>query len=266
MPSPSHADYPAPLPNRASGVTTAIALILALASPAAAAERVSYTGLDLRLRPPALLLARHATKRRAAKHHVTPEPAAPEPATEKDARPDLGFKGAEPDLGFDLLGPQAKAAPAEEGKVDERKVALRRKLLTYHPLLGIGLLACETATVVLGQLNYTDRFGGGPSSGRYERAHLILAASTAVLFVGTGSLALLAPNPLGKKHQGLDRVLLHKIGMFTAAAGMAAEIALGIYTTRREGYLNQQSLARTHLAIGYVTLAATYFGVGSLVF
>jgi hypothetical protein len=226
MPSPSHTNYRALLPNRASGAAIVIALMLALASPAAAAE----------------------------------------PAIEKAARPDLGIKGAGPDLDFDLLGPEAKPVSADAGKVDEGKVALRRKLLTYHPLLGIGLLACETATVVLGQLNYTDRFGGGPSSGRYERAHLLLAASTAVLFVGTGSLALLAPNPLGKKHQGLDRVLLHKIGMFTATAGMATEIALGIYTTRREGYLNQESFARAHLVIGYVTLVASYFGVGSIVF
>jgi hypothetical protein len=93
-----------------------------------------------------------------------------------------------------------------------------------------------------------------------------LAVGTGILFASTGLLAILAPNPLAKRHQGLDRVLLHKIGMFTAAAGMVTQIALGMYTARREGYLNQESLARTHLVIGYATLAATYFGVGSIVF
>jgi hypothetical protein len=118
----------------------------------------------------------------------------------------------------------------------------------------------------LGQLNYNDRFGGGSSSGRYETAHAVLAGTTAALFVGTGLLAILAPDPIGKTHQGFDRVTLHKIGMFTAAAGMVAEIVLGIYTTHREGYLNQESYARTHLIIGYTTLAATYVGVASMVF
>jgi hypothetical protein len=200
-----------------------------------------------------MLVARH-TRHAPAPADASPVPPAASPAP-------AATEGNNPDLGFDLLGPGEKAVA-----VDEASVARRRWMLTYHPVLGIALLACETATIVVGQLNYSDRFGGGPSSGRYERAHLLLAGSTAVLFVGTGLLAILAPNPLNQKHQGFDRVLLHKIAMFTATAGMATEIALGIYTTRREGYLNQESLARTHLAIGYVTLAATYLGVGSLVF
>jgi hypothetical protein len=221
-----------------------VAVALALPTPARAGDLEGQEALRLRA-PDSVVTGRRA---------------------ELDApRPPTAATMAGPDLGFDLLGPD-QPADAQAPKVDEGKLALRRKLLTFHPLLGIGLLACETATVVVGQLNYSDRFGGGPSSGRYERAHLLLAISTAVLHVGTGTLALLAPNPLGKKHQGVDRVLLHKIGMFTASAGMATEIALGIYTTRREGYLNQESFARAHLAIGYVTLAATYLGVGSLVF
>jgi hypothetical protein len=168
------------------------------------------------------------------------------------------------DLGFDLLGPTATANQPKP--VDEADVKLRRKLLTYPPLLGIGLVLGETATVVLGQLSYRDRFGGGPSSGRYELPHAVLAGTTSALFLGTGLLALLAPNPIGKQHQGLDRALLHKIGLAAATAGMLAEIGLGIYTASREGYLNQASYARAHLVIGYSTLAATYLGVGAMVF
>ena len=43
--------------------------------------------------------------------------------------------------------------------------------------------------------------------------------------------------------------------MFTAAAGMLAQGALGIWTKDREGYFNQRGIATAHLVIGYVTLA-----------
>jgi hypothetical protein len=45
---------------------------------------------------------------------------------------------------------------------------------------------------------------------------------------------------------------------------MAAQVGLGIYTARREGYLDQQDTAQIHLAIGYATLAAVATGVAAL--
>jgi len=250
------------LPGRAAKLLLLFALAVGIPARAAATESESRLGLDLRLRPPAAMsVARgshHGTAPAAEAPAAVPAPAATAPATT------AASESGQPDLGFDLLGPQDTGP--KPAVVDEERVKLRRKMLTYHPLLGLGLLVCETATIVVGQLNYSDRFGGGPSSGRYERAHLLLAGGTALLFVGTGLLALLAPNPLDKPHQGFDRVLLHKLAMLTATAGMVSEIVLGIYTTRREGYLNQASFARVHLAIGYATLAATYVGVGSIVF
>jgi hypothetical protein len=243
------------------GVTAGVATMLAPAR-AGAREGEGPIGFDLKLRPPeGMQLARARHPKKSGGREVAPAPATlPAAAPPAPAASDASA----PDLGFDLLGPSSEAQ--KPAAYDEGRVRLRRKLLTTHSLLGVGLAVSMTATVVVGQLNYSDRFGGGPSSARYERAHLLLAASTGLLFVSTGLLAILAPNPLAKRHQGLDRVLLHKIGMFTAAAGMATEIGLGIYTARREGYLNQESLARTHMAIGYVTLAATYFGVGSIIF
>ena len=50
------------------------------------------------------------------------------------------------------------------------------------------------------------------------------------------------------------------------AATARQEQVQEFYTARREGYLDQASWARTHLVIGYITLAATYLGVGSIVF
>jgi hypothetical protein len=264
-PTARGAHIPAPAP-----ATTLALLVIAFPLRASASETEGNIGFELRLRPPmVMVLARHKPSRPAkakvetrkdaspssSRDAALPEAAPPAPAPEGNAGPDLGF---------DLLGPGSPTV--QTPPVDEAKVKLRRKMLTYHPALGIGLLVCETATIVLGQLNYSDRFGGGPSSGRYERPHAFLAGTTGVLFIGTGLLAILAPDPMGKEHRGFDRVLLHKIGMFTATAGMLAEAVLGIYTTRREGYLNQESYAKAHLVIGYSTLAATYLGVGSIVF
>ncbi len=47
---------------------------------------------------------------------------------------------------------------------------------------------------------------------------------------------------------------------------MAAEGILGALTASREGFSNQSALARTHLAIGYLTLICMSVGVGALVF
>jgi hypothetical protein len=244
-----------PVTGTGTALLVVVAVALAMPAQASAAGTEAHDSFALRA-PAGLVLAR-------SHRDAAPSPSEAAAPAAAPASPAAVGSGAS-DLGFDLLGP---GSPAEQPPaVDEEKVKLRRKMLTYHPLLGIGLLVCETATVAVGQLNYRDRFGGGPSSGRYERPHAWLAGTTAALFVGTGLLAILAPNPMGKDHQGFDRVMLHKIGMFTAAAGIVAEIVLGIYTTRREGHLNQESYARAHLAIGYTTLAATYIGVGSIVF
>jgi hypothetical protein len=242
---------------------TITAFMFALPARASATDAERSIGFDLRLRAPDVMLVARRTRHKKSRHM----PAAPSPSEEvPPAAPPAPVPTADgsPDLDFNLLGPGEPAG--KPAPVDEAKVKLRRKMLTYHPLLGIGLLVCETATVVLGQLNYNDRFGGGPSSGRYQFPHKVLAWSTEGLFLGTGALALFAPDPMGKTHEGFDRVLLHKIAMIIAGTGMVTELGLGIYTASREGYLNQASLARTHLAIGYITLAATYLGVGTIVF
>jgi hypothetical protein len=47
---------------------------------------------------------------------------------------------------------------------------------------------------------------------------------------------------------------------------MVAQAYTGIHTRNREGYLDQQQAGKTHLIIGYGTLAATGVAVGALVF
>jgi hypothetical protein len=164
-------------------------------------------------------------------------------------------------LDFDLL-----EKPPAGIQVDLGAVARRRTMLNVHQAVGLGMFAVALANTVVGQLNYSDRFANGPSSGKYQLAHTLTASATLIAFAGTGLLALLAPTPIPKEGSGIDRLTVHKISMATAAAGMLAETVLGIYTASREGRLNQPDFAAAHLAIGYVTFAAISLGVGVIVF
>ena len=96
--------------------------------------------------------------------------------------------------------------------------------------------------------------------------HQVLSYTTFAAFLTGGTLALLAPRPAGKPNRGWDRVRVHKLGMALATAGMIAQAVVGIHTRQREGYLDQQQIGKTHLIIGYGTLAATGIAVGALVF
>jgi hypothetical protein len=165
------------------------------------------------------------------------------------------------DLNFDLLPPPIPAQSEQEAK----QVRTRRLLLTLHQNIGIALVAAEIGSIVTGQLNYSDKFNGG-NSGRYETIHKAFVYPTIGLGALVAGLALFAPVPIDKKTSGFDRMTLHKIGMFTAAAGWAAEIGLGLYAASREGYANQKGWADAHLAIGYVTLAGLLLGTGAITF
>ncbi len=196
--------------------------------------------------------------------HQAKQPSGPAPAasatTPPSSTPTPAAPAPGPSLDFDLLPPP----PAPPG--ENPALARRRTLLDWHQGLGIGLLGLTLATAVVGQLNYDDRFvGSRPSTGDYLAPHAVLATSTLVLFAATGTLALLAPAP-PERRDGFDRITLHEIAMFTAAAGMAAEGALGLWTQQREGYFNQESIARAHLVLGYVVVAAVATGVAAIVF
>jgi hypothetical protein len=185
-------------------------------------------------------------------------PPAPPPAAEPDRDAEPG--APRPSLDFDLLG----AAKPPPERPDAGALRLRRRMLGVHQGLGLGLLGLQLATTVVGQLNYSDRFAGGPDTARYRRSHQALAYATLGLFVVNGAVALLAPSAKGPRK--LDRVMVHRVAMFTAAAGMAAQVVLGLQTRDRVGRLDQERLATRHLAVGYVTLAAVLAGVGAIVF
>lgn len=255
-----------------------IGLALALALPGAAHGSVHSFGLELR--PPAALVdlqptlitqavarsdegaadAPPATKSDDAKKADAPksDDAQKADAPKSDKRPSKS--GQAGSLDFDLLG--TAAAPATQ--VDSGRLRLRRTMLTAHQGMGLALVGLQLATTVVGQLNYSDKFGANTE--KYKQPHAVLAYADLGVFAGTGLLALLAPKPIQEDREGFDRISLHKVAMFTAATGMATQAVLGIVTTSREGYLNQKSIGTAHLVIGYVTLAAIVTGVSAIVF
>jgi hypothetical protein len=171
-------------------------------------------------------------------------------------------KATDPSLDFDLLGKPA----APKVKIDDAALKRRRTMLDLHQATGLGLLALQLATTVVGQLNYSDKYGSNPPvTGRYELSHTVLAYTTLAVFAVDGGIALLAPGLPAPKDR-YDRLTLHKVGMAFATAGMVAQGVVGVYTDQREGRLNQARAARAHLVIGYTTLAAVGVAVGALVF
>ena len=170
------------------------------------------------------------------------------------------------DEDFELLPPEKPPDPDALARQAELSQALsrRRELLGLHQWAGFATLATMTATVVVGQLNYADKYGGG-DTGKYRTAHQVLAYGTTGFFAAAGVLALLAPSPFEKPLR-LDTATLHKMSMIVATGGMVAQVVLGIVTAHSEGSLSQRDFALAHQIIGYTTWAATTVGFLVLTF
>ena len=181
------------------------------------------------------------------------------PAASKPARP-----AKPPPDDFDLL-PKEAAPDAKAQQELEKQLERRRTMLHYHQMAGLLTLASLSATVVLGQLDYSDKYGGGGDVGTFHTWHRWVAFGATAIFAGTASLAVFAPVPIEKKVR-LDTATLHKIAMTVSAAGMAAQIVLGIVTAAKEGQGSQRDYALAHQIIGYATLAAAFTGFTVLAF
>lgn len=192
---------------------------------------------------------------------------APAPASPTPAPPAALAASSADSLDFDLLGPEAQVSPEELARREQiqRALLLRRKMLTIHQVTGFVLLASITTTVVLGQLNYHDKYGGGGDSGKYITAHEVSAFTTTAIFAGGGLLALFAPSPIDSPTR-LSTSTLHKTAMAVATAGMLAEVVLGVMSAHNEGQLSQRNYALAHQINGYVTLGAVATGFAVLTF
>ncbi len=168
---------------------------------------------------------------------------------------------------IDLLPHEAvpDAATAARQQEVERQLHRRRQMLQLHQLGGMLTLASLGATVVFGELNYIDKYGGGGDTGRWSPWHLGSAYTATAIFAATGALAILAPSPIEKPAR-LDTAMLHRIAMGVASAGMVTQILLGILTASKEGSVSQRDFALAHQIVGFTTFGATAVGFGVLTF
>src|SRR5207247_7537028 len=93
------------------------------------------------------------------------------------------------DLGFDLFNDDKQQTPADKARLEQqtraldRRVHRRRSLLTWHQGFGFATLGLLAATLVIGQLNYQDKFApDGEYTQRYNSAHLDLGMATSAAF------------------------------------------------------------------------------------
>jgi hypothetical protein len=215
-------------------------------------------------------------KKRAKKKAVAPPPSAqeqpapppsakPQPAPLPPAKPRLELQQPEkpPQKAEEeeLLPSAKQPTVAESARADERARALakRRSLLTLHQTVGIATLLSLTATVIIGRLDYDDKYGGGGDTGKYVTAHEVVAIGASAIFATAGILALLAPTPVERPLR-LDTATVHKTAMAIATAGMVTQLVLGFLTAGREGRLSQRGLADAHQVVGIATLLATTTG------
>jgi multidrug efflux pump subunit AcrA (membrane-fusion protein) len=71
-------------------------------------------------------------------------------------------------------------------------------MLQLHQKVGIGLAALTLATVVVGQLNYSDKYGSNaPVTGQYEATHTVLSFTTLGVFAVDGKTARFVPVETG---------------------------------------------------------------------
>ncbi|MBF5045368.1 hypothetical protein FGE12_23385 [Aggregicoccus sp. 17bor-14] len=193
-------------------------------------------------------------------------PAAPPPSDAPRAPPEASpaqQAPADPSLDFELLEPEAKAAAPDLEL--ERAVSRRRTMLSLHQGLGLGMAGGLVATTLVGQLNFNDIYRGGGDDGTWKTLHRGLAVGTTALFGTVALMGILAPEPYPKPLR-FDTVLMHKVFMSLAAAGMVTQVVLGLITasSAQQGQVSQVRFATAHQVVGYATLGFTTAGVFTL--
>jgi hypothetical protein len=204
----------------------------------------------------------------ARAQHPAPPATAPPSTTPPSSTP----APSSGDLNFNLFSNEKQKSPLDEAREAdrlarlERSVQIRRKLLLTHQALGFATLAVFAASIVIGQLNYDDKYtSSGTDTGQFKVWHEGLGVTTASLFALTGIAALAAPNPYPKPVK-FDAALVHKVSMAVATAGMVLQIVLGPIMAVRDGKLDQRDLALAHLISGYATFGFMGAGVLAYVF
>ena len=204
-----------------------------------------------------------------------PPPQEQQPTTTEPQKPGAKPQGAEEqkpqggaqDEEFELLAPRKAPDEATRSRDEAlmRQLGRRRTMLQLHQYGGYATMATLTVAVVLGQLNYLDKYAGGGDTGRWMTPHAVAAFTAAGVFAATGVLAILAPSPLEKPLR-VDTATLHKVAMAVATAGFVTQIVLGPIIGTKESQVSQRDWALAHQIVGYTTLIATYTGFLVLTF
>jgi len=190
----------------------------------------------------------------AASPGAAPTAASGEPAAAKPGLDFDFFGGAQ--AGKEASAQEVPSAPDALGDALAAKAHTRRWMLRAHQTLGLATWALMVGTVVVGQLNYNQLYGGGGGSLKWQTPHRVLLLSTAIAYAAAASFAIIAPTPF-KKPLRFDTGLIHRIAVSAATLGMVTQMVLGWVTTRRADAGNPHdlsTLARTHQVVGYATL------------
>lgn len=171
-------------------------------------------------------------------------------------------------MDFDLFGDTEEQKEASIDPTLAGRIETRRTMLQTHQILGLSTLALMTTSAVLGQLNYTDVYGGGGRTGDYLMAHRVATYSSAGAFLATATFSVFAPVPF-EKDPGFDTATAHKIAVIGATAGMLTQVGLGFATARAADAGNARNLkryAQIHQAVGYSTVGLMAIATGVWVF
>ncbi len=207
------------------------------------------------------------TSRKSSESTRRDEAAETKPAETKPPADAPVQQAEEPSMDFDLLEPSTTAAeaPVQVDPELERAIARRRTMLSIHQGLGIAMAATLAATVVVGQLNFNDRYRGFGDTGKYEGWHTGLVVASSTLFVGTGLLGVLAPSPSRRSSAGTPSPSTKSSWPWPLPA-CSPRWCWARLTDTREGKLSQVDLATAHQALGYATMGAVTAGALMIVF
>jgi hypothetical protein len=199
-----------------------------------------------------VLILWQSTALAAGKHRRKPRPA-PKPVLTET----VTATPADPLPVVDLFADEKASVPLAGAEADRlaAEAALRRSRLSTHQILGTTTWGLMLVTTILGQLNYSDEYGGGGRTGRYLWPHRIGSYLTTASFTAAGIYALLAPTPY-KRPLKFDTAFVHKAAVIGATAGMVAQVVLGFWTARQADAGNPRGLkdrAQLHQILGYST-------------
>lgn len=200
------------------------------------------------------------------------------------------------DLESNNASVQLTPEPAGESEQDRYVAAMKRRnaLVPLHRAFGIATWAAMTATVVLGSIQYYNLYGFFAGQGdnpcvRGEAIfgqgqctgppglHLAAAAATTGLYLTTGTIAWIMPDPddlasgPGEFAATLRR---HKLLRWIHMSGMLVQAVFGVFVAnpgllgldRANDYDTLQMMATAHMATGLVTYGALTWAGSLMIF